>query len=289
MAHDPEIEIAASARSISKQIDRLLPRADGPESLLADAMRHALLDQGQCFHGYLVCASSELFAVDPYRAMRAAVAAECAFAYSRIHDDLPCMDNVNIRHGRTTVHVEFDEATAILAGDALLSLAFELLADEATHQDPSVRCGLVTGLSGAAGGHGAAGGQLHDLLPAAMNAGIGEVTRLQQMKSGALIAFSCEAGGLLGHASGVARHALRAFAHDLGLAHQIASDIRSLENADGAEKSNSKATFVTVLGLDRARTQAQYLANQSRQHIDIFDNNAVSLNLAVDFISSQCE
>ena len=199
------------------------------------------------------------------------------------------MDNVDHRYGRPTVHVEFDEATAILAGDALLALSFELLADTETHQDPSIRCGLVAGLSAAAGGHGVAGGQIHDLFPESKYAGVGEVTHLQQMKSGALIAFSCESGGMLGHASQAARHALRAFAHDLGLAYQIVTDIRSAGTISMTKKSKLKHSFVSVLGLERARTQAKFLADQSCQHIDIFDNNTDSLNLAVDFVSRLCD
>ncbi len=289
MAHDPETEIAAKTRMINTQLDRLLPPADGPESVLVAAMRYALLDQKICLHGYPVKASSELFCVDSSRAIRVAVAAECAFAYAQIHNELPCMGDIKFRHGRPTVHAEFGEATAILAGDALLALAFELLVDEATHQDPSVCCELVGRLSSTAGSHGVAGGEIHDLYPEPNGSGVGEVTRLQQPKSCALIAFSCQAGGILGYASKSARHALRAFAHDLGLAHQIAVDILSIENLSTTDSSRSKVSFSTVLGLDRARTQAQFLASQSRQHIDLFDNNSESLSLAVDFIEWQCE
>lgn len=286
MAPNPESNLSARTQQIEKQLDRLLPRATGPESILADAMRHAVLGRDEHFHGILICAASELFAVDPGRALRTAAAAECAFAYSRVHDDLPCMDNRSHRQSKPTVHVKFGEATAILAGDALLALAFEILVDEATHQDPSVRCRLAAKLSGAAGGHGVAGGQLHDMYSSIGQHGIGEITRLQQMKIGALISFSCEAGAILGRGTRTARHALRAFAHDLGLAHQIMIDVRAAAKGGDAERSKDHATFVTLLGLKRARTQALFLANQSRQHIEIFDNKSESLSAIVDFVLS---
>jgi farnesyl diphosphate synthase len=289
MAPDPESNVSACTQQIEKQLDWLLPRASGPESILANAMRHALLDCDAYFHGVLVCATSELFAVDPDRSLRVAAAAECALAYSRAHDDLPCMDNRSRRRGKPTVHVKFGEVTSILAGDALLALAFDTLVDEATHQNPSVRCGLVEGLSSAAGGHGVAGGQLHDMYSSFGESGIGEIARLQQMKIGALISFACEAGVILGQGSRAARHALRAFAHDLGLARQIMIDVRSAEKAGDAEKSKGHATFVTLLGLERARTQAIFLTHQSRQHIEIFDNKSEFLSAVVDFVLSPGE
>lgn len=287
MTSDPELMLAEKFRLVEKQLDRVLPRIDGPESLLASAMQHATLGERQRLHGFLVCAAADLFSVDPVRALRVAAAVECAVAHSTVHDDLPCMDNIKVRWGRKSVHTEFDEATAVLAGDALFALSFELLAEEKTHQDPSVRCQLVTGLSAAAGGHGTVGGQWHDLHTVGGRADIGEIIRLQQMKSGALITFSCEAGGILGHATRESRLALRAFAHDLGLAQQIISDIQSLEHDDGAEKPNRNASFATVLGPERARTQAKILASQSLQHIDIFGENAKYLSLAVDYIMAQ--
>jgi farnesyl diphosphate synthase len=193
------------------------------------------------------------------------------------------MDDIGDRWEQPSVHVKFGEATATLAGDALSALAFELLASESTHEDPSVRCQLIAGFSEAVGGHGAVGGQIHELLPIGSEADIGEITRLQQMKTGALLAFSSEAGGILGHATRGSRHALRAFAHDLGLAWQIMSDVQA-EGRKGSEKLDKKASFVTVLGPDRAPIQARILAHQAAEHLDLFDENTEYLTNLVDYI-----
>jgi farnesyl diphosphate synthase len=200
------------------------------------------------------------------------------------------MDNDNLRRGKQTVHKKFDDATAILAGDGLLTLAFEVIADPATHEMASVRTELITGLAKASGGHGMVGGQMIDLAAETTMLEIGGITRLQQLKTGAMIAFSCEAGAILGHATIQARDALRGYAHDLGLAFQIADDLLDVEGtmeetgkAVGKDEAAGKATFVSILGAERARAQAHFLADQAIEHLSVFDEAADQLRAAARF------
>jgi farnesyl diphosphate synthase len=211
--------------------------------------------------------------------------------YSLIHDDLPAMDNDDLRRGLPTCHVKFGEATAILAGDALLARAFEVLAEPATHPDPRVRSDLVGELAKAAGSDGMVGGQMLDLLAAQVQLEMPEITRMQRMKTGALIAFSCEAGALLGKASDSARHSLHAYAHDLGLAFQIVDDLLDVEGNDeevgkrtGKDQGAGKATFVSLLGVERARSQSDMLAQQAVQHLEIFNDSAEPLRALAWFV-----
>ena len=234
---------------------------------------------------------AELFGVSRPFALRAAAAVEMVHCYSLIHDDLPAMDDDTLRRGMPTCHVKFDEATAILAGDGLLTRAFEVLADPATHTDPRVRSDLVVELAKAAGIDGMVGGQMLDLLAEHRELGMAEITRLQRMKTGALIAYSCEAGAMLGKASDSARHALRAYAHDLGLAFQIVDDLLDVEGdaevvgkATGKDERAGKATFVSLLGIDRARSQSDMLARQAVEHLAVFDAAADPLRALASFI-----
>jgi farnesyl diphosphate synthase len=211
--------------------------------------------------------------------------------YSLVHDDLPAMDDSDLRRGRPTVHKEFDEATAILAGDGLLTMAFEVLSDPATHPDGHVRADLVHALARAAGAAGMVGGQMIDLLAENEQVDIGAITRLQRLKTGEIIAFSCEAGGILGHAGPHMRSALVSYAHDLGLAFQIVDDLLDAEgNAAetgkpvGADAAAGKATFVSILGLERARAQARLLGDQANGHLDIFGAKADPLRWMTDFV-----
>jgi len=283
--------MAEAVAKVEDALDRFLPRAEGPESQLFEAMRYAVFSGGKRFRPFLLCESARLFGVGSQSALRAAVAIECVHIYSLIHDDLPCMDDDDLRHGQPTVHRKFDEATAVLAGDALLTLAFELLAGEDTHEDARVRLDLVRRLADAAGGHGMVGGQTIDLASEGAVLDIGAITRLQRLKTGALIAFACEAGGVLGHASAEALHALHAYAHDLGLAYQIADDLLDVEGdaelmgkAARKDAEAGKATFVSILGLDRARGQARILSDQAIQHLDLFDEKADLLREAARFV-----
>jgi farnesyl diphosphate synthase len=213
-------------------------------------------------------------------------------AYSLVHDDLPAMDDSDLRRGRPTCHKQFDEATAVLAGDGLLTMAFQVLADPDTHGDPAVRCELVASLARAAGPHGMVGGQMFDLLAEHdVTLDIGAITRLQRLKTGALIAFSCEAGAILGKAAPELRAALRGYAHDLGLAFQIADDLLDVEGTAaetgkpvGSDAAAGKATFVSILGVERARDQAGLLVRQAIAHLDLFEEKADLLRQAAHFV-----
>jgi farnesyl diphosphate synthase len=272
-------------------LNSLLPLHDEPESRLMEAIRYSTLAGGKRIRPFLVTSSARLFDVSQPSALRVAAAIEMVHCYSLIHDDLPAMDNDDLRRGLPTCHVKFDEATAILAGDALLTRAFEVLADPATHPDPRVRSDLVAELARAAGPEGMVGGQMLDLLAEHQNLEMAEVTRLQRMKTGALIAFSCESGAVLGKAADSARQALHAYAHDLGLAFQIADDLLDVEGDEaevgkktGKDQGAGKATFVSLLGPERARAQSDMLASQAVEHLEIFSKNAEPLRALAAFV-----
>jgi len=287
--------LEAAAHDVEAMLDRLLPRAQGAEARVMEAMRYGALGGGKRFRAFLAVQSSRLFALDGERALRVAAAIECVHAYSLVHDDLPCMDDDDMRRGKPSTHKAFDEATAVLAGDALLTLAFEILSDPETHEDSRVRADLMLGLAKAAGARGMVGGQMIDMASTGAGGGeeigIGPLTRLHQLKTGALIAYACEAGAILGHASLSARQSLHAYAHDLGLAYQIADDLldekgdeAALGKTPGKDKSQGKATFLTILGAERAEAQAQLLADQAAQHLEMFDGKADLLREAASFV-----
>ena len=272
-------------------IERLLVAPTGLEARVFEAMRYSALAPGKRLRPLLVLAGAQLFGVAAQNALRVAVAVEMIHAYSLIHDDLPAMDNSDLRRGRPTCHIEFDEATAVLAGDGLLTMAFEVLAHAETHRDPTVRCELVSALAAAAGAAGMVGGQMIDLIAERQVLDIGAITRLQRMKTGALIAFSCEAGAILGQAAGEQRIALRGYAHDLGLAFQIADDLLDVEGTAavtgkpvGADAVAGKATFVSILGAERARAQAELLVAQAVAHLDLFEQRAELLRQVARFV-----
>jgi farnesyl diphosphate synthase len=238
-----------------------------------------------------VMAGARLFGVARNSALQAATAVEMVHAYSLVHDDLPAMDDSDLRRGRATCHKMFDEATAILAGDGLLTMAFGVLSHPDTHADPQVRCELVSALAAAAGAAGMVGGQMIDLLAETKPLDIAGITRLQRMKTGAIIAFSCEAGAILAKAPNEPRLALRGYAHDLGLAYQIADDLLDVEGSAaetgkpvGADAAAGKATFVSTLGVARARDQAALLVRQAVAHLDLFDGRAELLREAARFV-----
>ncbi len=280
-----------TARDVENVLNRIIVTVDGPESSLFESMRYATLGGGKRFRPFLVCQSAALFSVGKASALRAAAAVELVHCYSLVHDDLPAMDDDDLRRGLPTVHKKFDEATAILAGDALLTLAFEVLADHRTHENAEIRAELVSALAAAAGGRGMVGGQMLDLAAEGMKLDIGGITRLQRLKTGAMIAFSCEAGAILGRASAKPRDALRRYAHDLGLSFQIADDLLDVEGtmketgkAVGKDAGAGKATFVSVMGVERARAQARLLAEQAAEHLAIFDQSADLLRKAAPFV-----
>jgi farnesyl diphosphate synthase len=284
--------MTAAAQAVESQLDALLPDTPGFEKRLHEAMRYSSLSGGKRLRPFLVLESAQLFSVARNCALRAAAAVEMIHCYSLVHDDLPAMDDSALRRGRATTHVQFDEATAILAGDGLLTRAFEVLAEPATHGDPQVRVELVAALAAAAGPAGMVGGQMFDLLAEHdRTLDIGAITRLQRMKTGELIAFSSIAGAILGKAPHAARVALAAYAHDLGLAFQIADDLLDVEG-DAAEVGKDvgrdtdagKATFVSILGLERARAQAALLADQAASHLDSFGDKAEMLRQVARFV-----
>jgi farnesyl diphosphate synthase len=265
-------------------LDRLLAAPPGLEARVYDAMRYSALAPGKRLRPLLVLAGARLFGVSRRSALQVAVAIEMVHAYSLIHDDLPAMDNSDLRRGRPTCHKEFDEATAVLAGDGLLTMAFEVLSDPDTHGDPAVRCELVSALATAAGAAGMVGGQMIDLIAETRRLDIGAITRLQRMKTGALIAFACEAGAILAKAAPELRTALRGYAHDLGLAFQIADDLLDVEGSVGADAVAGKATFVSILGVDRARAQAELLVGQAVAHLELFEDRAELLRQVARFV-----
>jgi farnesyl diphosphate synthase len=225
---DLSMEIARVAAAVDRQFDTLLQVPDDPRRELYEAMRHAAIGGGKRLRPLLVMATSRLFNVDEACAIRAATAVEALHVYSLIHDDLPCMDDDDLRRGKPTTHVAFGEATAVLAGDALHALAFGLLADERTHSDPFVRAEMTACLAKAAGPAGMAGGQMMDLVAENSTFDLPTVTRLQQLKTGALITACVEIGAILGKVTSEGRTSLRGYAHDLGLAFQIADDLLHL-------------------------------------------------------------
>ena len=283
--------LAEDARAVTETLNRLLSTEDSAESRLTEAMRYATLNGGKRVRPFLVMTSVRLFSVAESCALRVAAAVEMVHCYSLVHDDLPAMDDDDLRRGQPTCHVRFDEATAILAGDALLTKAFQVLADPDTHSDPAVRSDLVAELAHAAGDEGMVAGQMLDLMAEDTTLGMSEVTRLQRLKTGMLIGFACESGAILGKAPAAARHALRAYVHDLGLAFQIGDDLLDVEGDEkelgkktGKDQAAGKATFVSLLGRDRARAQADMLAGQAAQHLELFAEKANHLRELAQFV-----
>ena len=286
-----ERELSETEAAVNQTLDRLLPRPEGIEGRVAEAMRYATLAGGKRLRPFLVVASARLFDVPDPAALRCGAAVEMVHTYSLVHDDLPAMDDDDVRRGQPTCHVKFDDATAILAGDALLTLAFEALSAPATHPDPAVRCELMRGLAVAGGPAGMVGGQMIDLLAEKQELDIDGVTHLQSLKTGALIAFSCEAGAILGRAAPEARAAIAAYGRDLGLAFQIADDLLDVEGeqaetgkAVGKDAAAGKATVVGLLGVSRARERARTLADQAIARLEPFAPRADLLRQAANFV-----
>lgn len=282
------------AAEMDRRFDALLPIPDDPRADLYRAMRHATIGGGKRLRPLLVFATARLFDVARDGAARAAVALEAIHAYSLIHDDLPAMDNDDMRHGKATVHKAFDEATAILAGDCLHALAFEVLADPATHADPFVRAELVADLARASGPSGMAGGQAMDLKADGAAFDLGTVTRLQQMKTGALIGAAVEAGAILGRVPPEGRRHLRGYAHDLGLAFQIVDDLLDVEGDEQLagkklrkDGEAGKETFVSLLGVERAKQQSQMLVEQAIDHLRSYGDEAELLRAIARFVTER--
>ena len=283
--------LAEVSAEIDDRFDRLLRVPDDSRADLYCAMRHAAIGGGKRLRPLLVFATADLFAVDRDCAGRAATAIEAIHVYSLIHDDLPAMDDDDMRRGKPTVHKAYGEAVAVLAGDCLHALAFEILADPATHADPFVRAELVMDLARAAGPAGMAGGQMMDLAAEKTRFDLATVTRLQQMKTGALISASVEAGAILGRLPVEGRTGLHGYARDLGLAFQIADDLLDAEGDEAVagkklrkDEVAGKETFLSLLGIDRARDQCRMLVDQAIAHLHAFGGEADLLRQVARYV-----
>lgn len=290
----PRLDLEAEAERVSRQVDdffsRLLAPPDDSRDRLYAAMRHAAIGGGKRLRPLLTVAASRLFGIDEEQALRAAAAIEAIHVYSLIHDDLPSMDDDDLRRGKPTVHKAFDEATAILAGDSLHALAFEILAHEATHRDPQVRSELVLELSQASGPNGMAGGQMMDLEAERQSLDLAAVTRLQQLKTGALIEYAVEAACILVRLEPQARTPYRGYARNIGLAFQITDDLIDHSGSEaaagkrtGKDAEKGKATFVSLLGPDRAAQQARVLVEQGIDHLSDHGEEADMLRAIARF------
>ncbi len=284
--------LGAIATDLEARLDALLPTGDA----IAEAMRWGTLGGGKRLRGFLVVESAALFDVSRDRALNTAAAIECLHAYSLIHDDLPCMDDDDLRRGRPTVHRKWDEATAVLAGDALQTQAFAILSDPATHPDPSVRIALVSALAAASGQGGMVGGQAMDI--AAETAGrmldLVEIRTLQTLKTGALIRFAAQSGAILGQGDSAARDALTSYADALGAAFQIRDDLLDVDGDEAAagkalnkDAQAGKATYVSLLGVDGARRKADELIAQAIFALRPFGTRANALADAARYTISR--
>ena len=283
--------MARVAGEVEAALDDLLPPPEGAEARLVEAMRYATLGGGKRLRAFLAVETAALFRVDRRCAARVGAAVEMLHAYSLVHDDLPAMDDDDLRRGKPSTHKAFDEATAILAGDALQARAFEVLAEPDTHSNPGARCELVAALGLAAGARGMAGGQMIDMLAEGQTLTVEEIIRLQALKTGRLIQFSAEAGAILGRAPPPQRMLLAAYGRDLGAAFQIADDLLDAEGTTvetgktaGKDAAAGKATLVAVLGRDRARAQADLLSAQAAGHLESFGDRAMLLRELAGFV-----
>jgi farnesyl diphosphate synthase len=279
------------ADRVTVALDQLIPPAQGPEADLMRAMRHSALANGKRMRPFYLIETGAMFEAPEKSLLRAAAALECVHSYSLIHDDLPCMDDDDFRRGQPTVHKAFDEATAVLAGDALLTLAFKILANRETHQDAHIRLKLLERLADSSGALGMVGGQMIDMLETESPRDLNTITRMQRLKTGALISYSVEAGAIIGGAGEAERHALHGFAHDLGLAYQISDDLLDATGNEAevgkplrTDETAGKANFVTLMGVDQARERVRLLAAQAKEHLAIFRNRANILLQSVDFV-----
>lgn len=288
---DFDILIRETAALVESALDDFLPPREGPLGRVVAAMRHGALDGGKRLRPFLVIAASDMFDAPRPRAIRTGCAVEMIHCYSLIHDDLPAMDDSDLRRGRPSVHKAYDDATAILAGDALLTQAFEILAEPETHPNAEVRCALALELARAAGREGMVGGQMIDIYAEQKDFDLAGIEELQRLKTGALIRFSAIGGGIVGEASKEEVTALAAYAEDLGLAFQIVDDLldafgdaEDLGKPVGQDADMDKATFVKLLGAEGARAKAKDLIGSAKARLDRFGAAAEPLKGAADFV-----
>ena len=294
-------KLAETAATVERKLEQILSpdllagETARPRRLL-DAMRHATLDGGKRLRPFLLIEAAGLFGVAGDGVVRAACALELVHCYSLVHDDLPAMDDDDLRRGRPTVHKAFDEATAILAGDALLTLAFDIMGDAPTHADPGVRTKLVVGLARNAGLGGMAGGQMFDIDAEKASTPLGRpaIEQLQAMKTGALLRFAVEAGGMIGGATTTQLAALIGYGSALGAAFQVADDILDAEGEAeqlgkraGKDAERNKATLVAILGLDEAKRLRDDLAGQAEAALTEFGERAAVLREAARFTAAR--
>jgi farnesyl diphosphate synthase len=289
-----EQAVAAAAAAVEIELETLLPPMVGPQARLHEAMRYAVLGGGKRLRPYLVAATAELFGLNVGAPVRVGASIELVHAYSLVHDDLPAMDDATLRRGRPACHRTYDEATAILVGDALQSLAFEVIVRPDYGPDLEQRCRIVAGLARAAGSFGMCGGQQLDLMAEKQGWDLDAISTMQRLKTGALIRWSCEAGAILGRASETATEALLAYAEDLGLAFQIRDDLLDLGGEDidtgkgtGRDGVAGKATFVGVLGEDGARRRLLELRDRAVGRLDIFGEDATLLVALFSYVISR--
>jgi len=273
--------MADAARDVDATLELVLPQPQGLHRRVHEAMRYAVFAGGKRLRPCLVLSSAELFGVDPQRALKVAAAIEALHTYSLVHDDLPCMDDDDLRRGQPTTHIQFDEATAVLAGDALLTVAFEILSHPDTHSSAEARCRLVAHLAKAAGNAGMIGGQMIDIEAPNRTFDRGDVIALQRMKTGALFEFSCEAGAILAQAPAADCERLREYARHFGLIYQITDDLLDVVGtreqtgkAVGKDQQQGKATLVSLLGVEGARTEAAKLARNAVNALESYDHRA---------------
>src|SRR6201992_1958770 len=261
--------MTGSAKAVEAVLEQVLPKPHGLHARIHEPMRYATFAGGKRLRPFLVLHSARLFGVDDAHSLRAGAAIEVLHTYSLVHDDLPCMDDDDLRRGRPTTHIAFDEMTAVLAGDALLTIAFEILADARTHPDAAVRIALVARLAEASGHDGMIGGQVIDMV-ATKEFGVEDVVNLQRLKTGQLFEFACEAGPILGQAPAEDRARLRAYAKEMGVVFQITDDLLDVTStaektgkAVGKDAGQGKATLVTLLGVEGARAEAARRADRA--------------------------
>ncbi|MGF1455675.1 MAG: polyprenyl synthetase family protein [Alphaproteobacteria bacterium] len=288
---DLDTQMTEIGERVTQTLDALLPPVDGPRGRVVEAMRYSALSGGKRLRPFLVVSTARLYGVPDARSLRAAAALEMIHCYSLIHDDLPAMDDADLRRGKPSVHKQFDEATAILAGDGLLTYAFEVAIAPETHDDPAVTAALVRDLARAAGAEGMVGGQMIDLSGERDGLDLDGISELQRLKTGALIAYGCQAGCILGKSPDEDRIAFQSYTDNIGLAFQIADDIldATASEADlgkpaGQDEAMNKATFVKLLGLDGAREKAEALVTRACDALDRFDDRADALRDVARFI-----